>query len=42
MNHRPTMQAALLEAHNAPFRLAAVARSAPGAGEALVRIAASA
>jgi len=41
MSSHPTMQAALLEAHNAPFRLAAVARPVAGAGEVLVRVAAS-
>lgn len=37
----PTMQAALLEAHNAPFRLATLPRPTPGPGQALVRIHAS-
>ena len=41
MNSHPTMQAALLEAHAAPFRLATVARPVAGAGEVLVRVAAS-
>jgi NADPH2:quinone reductase len=41
MNSHPTMQAALLEAHAAPFRLAAVARPVAGPGEVLVRVAAS-
>jgi len=41
MNNHPTMQAALLEAHGAPFRLATVARPVAGAGEVLVRVAAS-
>lgn len=41
MNTHPTMQAALLEAHGAPFRLATVARPVARAGEVLVRIAAS-
>ena len=41
MNAHPTMQAALLEAHAAPFRLVTVARPVAGAGEVLVRIAAS-
>jgi NADPH:quinone reductase-like Zn-dependent oxidoreductase len=35
------MQAALLEAHGAPFRLANVARPVAGEGEVLVRVAAS-
>jgi NADPH:quinone reductase-like Zn-dependent oxidoreductase len=35
------MRAGLLEAHGAPFRLATVARPIAGAGEALVRVAAS-
>src|SRR5262249_54962774 len=37
-----TMQAAVLEQHEAPFRLSSVSRPVPGPGEALVRIAASA
>ncbi len=37
----PTMQAALLEAHGAPFRVAAIARPVPGPGQALVRVASS-
>jgi NADPH:quinone reductase-like Zn-dependent oxidoreductase len=41
MNRHPTMQAALLEAHATPFRLATVARPVAGAGEVLVRVAAS-
>ena len=41
MSHIPTMQAALLEAHGMPFRLATIARPAPGHGEVLVRVAAS-
>ena len=41
MSDLPTMHAALLEAHGAPFRLATVARPAPGPGQVLVRIAAS-
>ena len=41
MNAHPTMQAALLEAHAAPFRLVTVARPVAGAGEVLVRVAAS-
>ena len=41
MNSHPTMQAAVLEAHSAPFRLATVARPVAGAGEVLVRVAAS-
>ena len=36
-----TMQAAVLETAGAPFRLATVSRPIPGAGEVLVRIAAS-
>ena len=36
-----TMKAAILEAHNAPFRLADVARPQAGEGEVLVRIKAS-
>jgi len=36
-----TMQAAVLEHHEAPFRLASVPRPVPGPGQALVRIAAS-
>ncbi len=35
------MQAAILEAHGAPFRLARIARPEPGRGEVLVRIDAS-
>ena len=41
MSTHPTMQAALLETHGAPFRLATVARPAPSEGQVLVRIAAS-
>ena len=41
MHGHPTMQAALLEAHGSPFRLATVARPVAGAGEVLVRVAAS-
>ncbi len=41
MNSHHTMQAARLEAHGAPFRLATVARPVAGAGEVLVRVAAS-
>ena len=37
-----TMQAAVLDSHGAPFRIAAVARPEPGPGEVLVRIKASA
>jgi NADPH2:quinone reductase len=37
----PTMHAALLEAHGAPFRVATIARPVPGPGQALVRVAAS-
>jgi NADPH:quinone reductase len=40
INHK-TMQAALLEMHGAPFRLATVARPVADTGEVLVRIAAS-
>ncbi|MFP3803120.1 alcohol dehydrogenase catalytic domain-containing protein, partial [Paraburkholderia sp. SIMBA_027] len=36
-----TMKALILENHNAPFRLAEIARPKPGAGEVLVRIKAS-
>ncbi len=36
-----TMRAAILEAHGAPLRLAAIPRPTPGPGQALVRIAAS-
>lgn len=36
-----TMRAALIDSHNAPFRVADVPRPRPGAGEVLVRIAAS-
>src|SRR5918994_1740000 len=35
------MQAAILDAHGAPFRLARIPRPEPGPGEALVRIHAS-
>ncbi len=41
MNEHFTMQAALLEAHDAPFRLSTVARPIAGPGEVLVRVAAS-
>jgi NADPH2:quinone reductase len=41
MSNPPTMCAAVLEAHGAPFRLAEVARPVAGPGQALVRIAAS-
>ncbi len=41
MNGHSTMRAALLEAHGAPFRRVSVARPIPGAGEVLVRVAAS-
>jgi NADPH2:quinone reductase len=41
MNSQLTMQAALFEAHGAPFRRVTVARPVAGAGEALVRVAAS-
>ena len=41
MISHPTMQAARLEAHGSPFRLATVARPVAETGEALVRIAAS-
>jgi NADPH:quinone reductase len=41
MIEHPTMQAALLEAHGEPFRLATIARPVPGDGEVLVRVAAS-
>jgi len=33
MIEHPTMQAALLEAHGGPFRLAKIARPVPGDGE---------
>jgi NADPH2:quinone reductase len=36
-----SMQAAILEAHGAPFRLARIQRPEPGPGEVLVRIHAS-
>ena len=41
MAHDATMLAALLEAHDMPFRLAMIARPLPGRGQVLVRIAAS-
>jgi NADPH:quinone reductase-like Zn-dependent oxidoreductase len=41
MNSSASMQAAILEAHGAPFRLARIPRSEPGPGEVLVRIHAS-
>ncbi len=37
----PTMQAAILEAHGAPFRRAEIARPIPDLGQVLVRVAAS-
>jgi NADPH:quinone reductase-like Zn-dependent oxidoreductase len=42
MKSTATMQAAVLEQHEAPFRLLSVPRPVPGPGQALVRIAASA
>jgi NADPH:quinone reductase len=41
MPHGPTMRAALLETHGAPFRLATIGRPTAGRGEVLVRIVAS-
>lgn len=41
MSSSPSMQAAILEAHGAPFRLASIPRPEPGPGEVLVRIHAS-
>jgi len=41
MNEQPTMKAALLEAYGAPFRIATISRPSAGAGQALVRVAAS-
>jgi NADPH2:quinone reductase len=41
MNEHLTMRAAVLEAYGAPFRLATIARPVAGAGEVLVRVAAS-
>jgi NADPH:quinone reductase-like Zn-dependent oxidoreductase len=41
MNEHLTMQAALLEAHGASFRLTTIARPVTGPGEVLVRVAAS-
>jgi NADPH:quinone reductase len=41
MTSPATMQAALLEAHGAPFRFARIPRPTPGPGQVLVRIAAS-
>jgi NADPH2:quinone reductase len=41
MSATPAMQAAVLETHNAPFRLATLPRPRPGPGQALVRIHAS-
>jgi NADPH2:quinone reductase len=41
MPQEPAMRAALLETRGAPFRIATIARPAPGPGEALVRIVAS-
>jgi NADPH2:quinone reductase len=38
---QPTMRAAVLDAHGAPFRVAAVTRPAPAPGQVLVRVAAS-
>jgi NADPH:quinone reductase len=42
MTSPDTMQAAVLESHNAPFRITPVARPIPDPGQVLVRIAASA
>src|SRR5262249_16925572 len=42
MTTTATMQAAVLERHEAPFRLTSVPRPVPGPGQVLVRIAASA
>ena len=41
MTTAPSMQAAVLETAGAPFRVASIARPAPGAGRVLVRIVAS-
>jgi len=41
MSTSATMQAAVLESHGAPFRLASIARPVPQAGQVLVRIMAS-
>lgn len=41
LNHHPLMQAQIVDAANAPFRLAEIARPAPAAGQVLVRIKAS-
>jgi NADPH2:quinone reductase len=41
MSTPATMQAAVLESHGAPFRLASIARPVPQAGQVLVRIMAS-
>jgi NADPH2:quinone reductase len=41
MNSHATMQAAVLDAHGAPFRLATIARPIAGPGEVLVRVASS-
>lgn len=41
MNTPPSMQAAVLETHGAPFRQASIARPVPQAGQVLVRIMAS-
>ncbi len=41
MTSHPTMQAAVLDAYGAPFRLAAITRPSPAPGQVLVRIAAS-
>jgi NADPH:quinone reductase-like Zn-dependent oxidoreductase len=41
MTRTPTMQATILDAPNAPFRLTEITRPEPGSGQALVRIHAS-
>ena len=41
MIDRPTMQAAILDAHGPPFRVSAISRPVPGKDQVLVRIAAS-
>ena len=41
MSNPPTMQAAVLEMHGEPFRIATLSRPIPTAGQVLVRIAAS-
>ena len=41
MTHSPTMKAAVLATHRAPFRLASIARPVPQPGQVLVRIMAS-